>query len=203
MEFNENWTKEDNDKLRQFNKEKKSTDEIINYFGKDKLKYHPTGKYCGQLDPFIFEAIQFGKKQDRYSVKHIPLTQYNMLDFISNYESDFKTKNNKQYIFNYEYLPEYSHKIYRFYKTTFNITELPDNKKDYVDLFRKCCVMFKRMINSYKIVFIIEEIKDERINTFCKNFIRMSLEKLNYNYLECCCDFNSFQSEENVRIIFK
>ena len=45
MEFNKNWTKEDNDKLRAFIKEGKNPDEIRNFFGNDKLFYHPTKKY--------------------------------------------------------------------------------------------------------------------------------------------------------------
>jgi hypothetical protein len=45
MEFNRNWTKQDNNKMRQMIKEKKSVDEIRNYFGNDKLFYHPTKKY--------------------------------------------------------------------------------------------------------------------------------------------------------------
>ena len=45
MEFNEHWTKKDNDLMRQMIKEHKSTDEIIKFFGEDKVKYHPKGKF--------------------------------------------------------------------------------------------------------------------------------------------------------------
>jgi hypothetical protein len=45
MKFNEHWTKEDNDLMRQMRKEGKSTDDIINFFGKDKVKCHPSGKF--------------------------------------------------------------------------------------------------------------------------------------------------------------
>lgn len=45
MEFNINWSREDNDKLRQMIKEGKSPDFIRNYFGNDKLFYHPSKKY--------------------------------------------------------------------------------------------------------------------------------------------------------------
>ena len=40
MEFNEIWTKEKNDQLRQMIKEHKSSDEIHKFFG-DELKHHP------------------------------------------------------------------------------------------------------------------------------------------------------------------
>jgi hypothetical protein len=45
MEFNEKWTKEDNDILRNMNKEGKSIDEIISFFGQEKLSHHPKKKY--------------------------------------------------------------------------------------------------------------------------------------------------------------
>lgn len=45
MEFNINWTKEDNDKMRQFIKERKGESFIRNYFTNDKLFYHPSKKY--------------------------------------------------------------------------------------------------------------------------------------------------------------
>ena len=44
MKFNEIWTKEVNDKYRQMIKEKKSTDEIREYFG-NKMNYHPEQKF--------------------------------------------------------------------------------------------------------------------------------------------------------------
>lgn len=45
VEFNINWTKEDNDMLRFFIKEGKSQEFIREYFGNDKLFYHPSKKY--------------------------------------------------------------------------------------------------------------------------------------------------------------
>jgi len=44
MEFNDIWTKEVNDQYRKMIKEKKSTDEIREYFG-DKMNYHPKQKF--------------------------------------------------------------------------------------------------------------------------------------------------------------
>jgi len=45
MEFNINWTKDDNDKLRNFIKEGKSVEFIREYFTNEKLFYHPSKKY--------------------------------------------------------------------------------------------------------------------------------------------------------------
>lgn len=44
MEFNKKWTKEKNDLLRKFNREKKSVEFIKEYFGDD-LNYHPKKKF--------------------------------------------------------------------------------------------------------------------------------------------------------------
>lgn len=44
MKFNNIWTKKVNDEYRQMIKEKKSTDEIREYFG-DKMNYHPEQKF--------------------------------------------------------------------------------------------------------------------------------------------------------------
>jgi hypothetical protein len=45
MDFNKNWTKEDNDILRSFIKEGKSPEFIRGYFTNEKLFYHPSKKY--------------------------------------------------------------------------------------------------------------------------------------------------------------
>lgn len=45
MDFNINWTKDDNDLLRSFIKEGKDPTFINEYFGNDKLFYHPSKKY--------------------------------------------------------------------------------------------------------------------------------------------------------------
>ena len=45
MDFNVNWTKEDNSKLLELIKENKSPEFIRSYFGNDKLFYHPSKKY--------------------------------------------------------------------------------------------------------------------------------------------------------------
>ena len=45
MDLNRNWTKQDNDKMRELIKEGKDSDFIRNYFSNDKLIYHPNKKY--------------------------------------------------------------------------------------------------------------------------------------------------------------
>ena len=59
MVFNEFWTKKDNDLMRQMIKEKKSTDDIINFFGKEKIGHHPQKKFAcgGALPDFTYMNI--------------------------------------------------------------------------------------------------------------------------------------------------
>lgn len=45
MEFNNKWTKEINDEYRQMIKERKTIDEIREYFGFDLMSYHPKKKF--------------------------------------------------------------------------------------------------------------------------------------------------------------
>jgi hypothetical protein len=71
MIFNEVWTKEKNDMLRQMIREKKSVDEIKKYFGSD-LDYHPTKKYDNsKILPFrkFLNEIVFNPKYTHYGHK--------------------------------------------------------------------------------------------------------------------------------------
>lgn len=102
MIFNENWTKEDNDILRQMNIDKKSHDEIINFFGYPKLKHHPTKfKYGGYLpyEQFINE-IKIVPETIFYNVSH-KKSQLNNNEY--DYMLSFEI-NNHQYIINLIYL---------------------------------------------------------------------------------------------------
>ena len=44
MEFNEHWSKKDNDLMRQMLKDKKSVHEIIDFFGQDKVTHQQIGR---------------------------------------------------------------------------------------------------------------------------------------------------------------
>ena len=62
MEFNEFWTKKDNDEFRQLIKEGKSIKYIIEYFGMNKLKHHPKKKFSGNSLP-DFDSLNQIKNQ--------------------------------------------------------------------------------------------------------------------------------------------
>jgi len=55
MDLNKNWTREDNDKMREFIKENKSPEFIRNYFKNDKLFYHPKKKYYQSKKPQLYQ----------------------------------------------------------------------------------------------------------------------------------------------------
>lgn len=71
MEFNDKWTKEVNDKYRQMIKEKKSMDEIREYFG-DLMKYHPEGKFNRGL--FTYERFMLIVNEIKFYPNYIYFT---------------------------------------------------------------------------------------------------------------------------------
>jgi hypothetical protein len=96
MEFNEDWTKSDNDKLRQMIKEGKSFDEKVAFFGIEKLRKHPKMKYIPVGGLFNYERfinemkvnpkpIEF-KTYDKKSELNKNITDYIHLFKINNIE---------------------------------------------------------------------------------------------------------------------
>lgn len=98
MEFNEYWTKEDNDLLRKFNREHKSSKFIIEYFGKEKLSHHPKNKFSyGKMFPFyqfvvngfpehLLETVVKPKETEYDFYLKKSLSYYNKYDYIINYK---------------------------------------------------------------------------------------------------------------------
>ena len=58
MEFNEHWTKKDNDLMRQMIKEHKSRKEIIKFFGEEKVSHHPKKKFAVEHSLPNFDIIK-------------------------------------------------------------------------------------------------------------------------------------------------
>ena len=69
MEFTEDWTKKDNDNLRQLIKEKKTPDEIISIIGREKLEKNPKKKYVGKFSDFILNEIFATPKKTVYKLE--------------------------------------------------------------------------------------------------------------------------------------
>ncbi len=92
MIFNNVWTKEKNDKLRQFIKEKKSTDFIIEYFCED-LEHHPTKKYSHS----VLKGYHLQSYKQFNEIKINPINT--LYDRYSEYSEYYENKEN--YIINF------------------------------------------------------------------------------------------------------
>ena len=121
MEFSKHWTKSDNDLMRKMIKEGKTHNEIIEYFGKEKIKHHPKNKFAKSKNinvkfvDFINE-IKLSPKETDFTYKYIKSLVYeNKNDIII----DFKIGEHKYVIVLY-YLYENNIKSYDILFTTKN-----------------------------------------------------------------------------------
>lgn len=100
MEFNKNWSKDDNDILRRLIKEGKSPEEIREFFGNDKLFYHPSKKYfnhkTGILPNFKKQIKDFTGLINE--IKYEPLKT----DFKFDYSKSSKFKDEFDYIYTFQ-----------------------------------------------------------------------------------------------------
>jgi hypothetical protein len=105
MEFNKNWTKEDNKKLRNLISEGKNPNEIRDFFGNDKLFYHPNKKYynSGKISslPTFKEKVRDFKTDFHYDFSH---SKYFRDEFDYNYK--FQTNSGNRYIVDFIYLKD-------------------------------------------------------------------------------------------------
>ena len=103
MKFNKDWTKEDNDILRQLLKENKTPDEIVNIIGIDKLEKNPNKKYVGKFSQFILNEIFTKPKKTIYS-----LFQTNSTNFKNkiNYNAKFNTDSGNEYVLDLVYVED-------------------------------------------------------------------------------------------------
>lgn len=154
MEFNEYWTKEDNDLLRKFNREHKSIDYIFEYFGKEKLSHHPKKKFSyGKILPFykfvvdgfpehLIETVVRPKQTEYDFYLKKSLSYYNKYDYIINYKV-----NDHDYVIVLFYLIENNIESYNILFSTL------EQYKEYNNLL-------KDIINSGK-----KELTDEDYNS--------------------------------------
>lgn len=107
MEFNEIWTKEKNDQLRQFNREHKSSDFIREFFGED-LKHDPKKRYCssGKILPFVsfVNEIKICPEQVEYTKTKEKSVYPNKIDHIYK----FKTNNGNDYVLILYYIENFN-----------------------------------------------------------------------------------------------
>lgn len=118
MEFNKNWTKLDNDKLRDFIKEGKDSDFIRNYFSNDKLFYNPNKKYYRsgksasiptfkkQIDDFtgFINEIKYESLKTDFQVDFEKSTHF-ADEF--NYIYKFQTYSGNRYVIDFIYIKDF------------------------------------------------------------------------------------------------
>ena len=110
MEFNEYWTKEDNDLLRKFNCEHKSHKFITEYFGKEKLSHHPKNKFgYGKITSSFKQFILSDYKRLLETVIKPKETEY---DFYL--KKSLSCPNKYDYIINYK-VNDHDYVIVLFY----------------------------------------------------------------------------------------
>lgn len=192
MEFNKNWTKEDNDKLRTFIKEGKNPDEIRNFFGNDKLFYHPTKKYF-QSNKSASIPVFKDKIQDFSGfindIKYEELKTDFIVDFNrSKYFQDnfdyfykFQTNSKNKYIVDFIYLIDtlgpYPNK--NIYNISFTL-ESNRNLSDYRD-YEKLTMLNEEHELVKRLIYIFKDF-DKRFGFDCIYMIGETEDKSKINW---------------------
>lgn len=211
MNFNKNWTKEDNDLLREFIKDNKSSDYIREYFTNDKLFYHPNKKYyqsnksclpifkntIKSFDGYINE-IQYTELETDFTYDFENSKQFKN-EF--NYIYKFKTYSGNKYVVDFIYLKDKIGKyknedIYNISFTTLENRNI-DNYKDYEKstFLKEEHEIIKRLIFIIKDfnkrfgnnIYLIGESEDIR-----KTKWYLSIIKDNFDNIEVTKDVSSF-----------
>lgn len=192
MKFNDIWTKEDNDQLRRFIKERKNVDFIKNFFG-DRINHHPRKKYAtgGSIPDFSkFNEIICTPQYTDYTIKPIKSKHFkNEID----YHISFNTNSNNIYIFDlicyYDVIGPFNNQ--RLYNISFTIEDQHnlDNSEEYekitnnqeeIEIIKRLIYIFNdvyQQILKYKTnVFVIGETNDPRKINFYRNVIKDSYD---------------------------
>jgi len=177
MEFNEKWSKHDNDIMRNMIKEGKTTNDIIDYFGIEKLRNHPNKfKYGGVLpyEQYINEVIIHPERvfysinqrpsllnKDKYDyllsfytkgISYVIILFYSIIEGIESHIISFTTK---------EQFDEYSD-----YIDNINGEQTTDDTLKLIDIFEKTTNyndIYKLMKNISYVLFNFLEKNEEEI----------------------------------------
>jgi hypothetical protein len=184
MEFNKYWTKEDNNLLREFIKESKSVNYIRDYFGNEKLFYHPSKKYYQSYKNG--SILTFKNKIDDFSgflneIRYNELKTDFQIDFEKsphfknefNYIYKFQTNSGNRYVVDFVYIKD-NIGIYKnrdIYNISFTLEK--NNSKDYEklsflkeehEIIKRIIFIFKNFNNKFgdKCIYLIGEMEDKR-----------------------------------------
>jgi len=204
MEFNKYWTKEDNDKLRQFIKENKSVYFIRKYFGNDKLFYHPSKKYylsnkSGTIPTFKTKIEDFTgfineiKYEELKSDFEIDWEKSKKFNNEFNYFYKFQTESGNRYIVDFIYLkdtigPFINQDIYNLSFTleyNHNLSDYKDYEKltilkEQHELIKRLIFIVKNFYNKFgnNCVFLIGKTEDVRKINWYRNLINDSFDNI-------------------------
>ena len=198
MEFNKNWTKEDNDKIRSLIKEGKSISFIREYFGNDKLFYHPSKKYyqsgkSGSIPNFkkkindftgFINEIKYEELKTDFSIDFKKSTQFNnQFDYIY----IFQTNSGNRYIVDFIYLndnigPYPNVDIYNISFTVESNRNLSDYKdyekltglKESHEIIKRIIFIIKDFNSKFgnKCIYLIGETEDKRKIEWYRSLIK-------------------------------
>lgn len=101
MEFNKNWTQEDNNLLRTLIKEGNSIESIRNYFTNDKLFYHPSKKYYQSGKSSAIPTFKNNIEDFSGFINEIKYEQLKS-DFIIDFEKSDKFLDQFNYIYKFQ-----------------------------------------------------------------------------------------------------
>lgn len=219
MEFNKNWTKKDNDKLRELIKEGKSVDYINNYFSNDKLFYHPNKKYYFSGKSSVIPKIR--TKIDDYTgfineIKYEELKTDFKIDFNKSkffkdefdYNYTFQTDSGNRYVVDFIYIKDTigPYKGKNIYNISFTLetNRTLSNYKDYEKstLLNEEHEIIKRIIFIFKdfnkrfgnnCIYLIGETEDKRKIIWYSKLIKDSFDNIKETI-----DISSFTNGLNV-----
>lgn len=129
MEFNDKWTKSDNDKLRQMYKDKKTYDQIVEEFGYGKLQFHPKKKFTHTRIPPFAQWVNEIKINPSYVYYDTFKQKSNIDNNVNDYMHKFEI-NGRKYILMLNFIIQNNIKSYNIFFTT---GEQYDNYIKYVN----------------------------------------------------------------------
>lgn len=185
------WAKEDSYKFRQLTKEKKTPDEIIEFFGRTKLLENPKRKYVGVFSNFILNEIYMTPKETVFNLKVDKSKHFkNKL----NYKAEFKTSSNNEYILNLEYVEDSISPFKKdpMYNISFTIKEQYDitdyskyeketNKGEIIELTKRLIYVIKVIDTIIRTeienpIYIIGITDNQQKINFYRNIIKDSIK---------------------------